>query len=185
MRFRLLAVLLSAAAIASAADSTLLKYVMPDAKVVSGVNFDSIKLTPFGQFAVSLLPAPDAGFEQFISFTGFDPRRDIHEIVMASPADPGKKTGLLLVRADFDRQRILELLKAAGKNPEVYNGLEILAGPHGHAGISQAVAFLDNTTAAAGDVESVKSAIDRRNAGMSIDPALAARISVVSANEDA
>src|SRR5215467_15121114 len=120
MRFRLLAVLLSAVAVASAADSTLLKYVMPDAKVVSGVNFDSIMVTPFGQFALSLLPAPDAGFEQFISYTGFDPRRDIHEILMASPADPGKRTGLLLVRGNFDRQRIMGLVKDNGKATEIY-----------------------------------------------------------------
>lgn len=184
MRLRFIAVACLFTAAASAADSTLLKFVMPDAKVVSGVNVDSIMLTPFGQFALSMLPAPDPGFEQFVSFTGFDPRRDIHEILMASKADPGQRAGLLLVRGDFDRGRILALLQAVGKTPEVYNGTELLAAPPHSGAISQALAFLDNSTAVAGDVDSVKAAIDRHKVAAALDPALAAKISAVSAVED-
>jgi hypothetical protein len=185
LRFLAIACLSSAAAVVSAADSTLLQYVMPDAKVVSGINVDRIMQTPFGQFALSLLPAPDAGFEQAMSMTGFDPRRDIHEILMASPADPGKKTGLLLVRADIDKERILSLLKAVGKTPDVYNGFEILAAPAGKNRISQALTFLDSSVVAAGDVDSVKAAIDRRKTASTLDPALVAKIATVSANRDA
>ena len=184
LRFIAIACLLSSAAVASAADSTLLKFVMPDAKVVSGINVDSIMLTPFGQFFLSLLPAPDQGFEQAMSMTGFYPRRDIHEIVMASPAEPGKKTGLLLVRADFDKERILELLKAVGKTPEVYGGSEMLASPGSSNKISQAVAFLGNSVIAAGDVDSVKGAIDRSRTAATLDAALLAKIATVSANRD-
>jgi hypothetical protein len=187
MRLRFLAIgcLLSAAAAASAADSTLLKFVMPDAKVVSGINVDTIMLTPFGQFFLAMLPAPDPGFDQAITMTGFDPRRDIHEILMASPADPGKKTGLLLIRADFDKERILSLLTSVGKTPEVYHGSEILAAPAAPNRISQALAFLDTGVAVAGDVDSVKAAIDRRATATTLDPALVARIATVSANRDA
>jgi hypothetical protein len=185
LRFLAIACLFSAAAVASAADSALLKFVMPDAKVVSGINVDSIRLTPFGQFFLSLLPAPDAGFEQAIAVTGFDPRRDIHEILMASPAEPGKKTGLLLVRADFDKGRILTLLKAVGKTPEIYNGVEILAAPAAPNRISQALTFLDSSVVAAGDVDSVKAAIDRQKTAAALDPALLAAIAAMSANRDA
>ena len=158
---------------------------MPDAKVVSGINVDNVMLTPFGKFVLTMLPTPDPGFEQFISATGFDPRRDIHEILMASTAEPGKRTGLLLLRGDFDRQRVLALLTAVGKIPQMYNGSELLAAaPHGNA-ISQALAFLDDSTAAAGDVDSVKAAIDRHNLAATLDPALVAKISAVSAVEDA
>ena len=187
MRLRFLAIvcLFSAAATVSAADSTLLKYAMPDAKVVSGINVDSIKLTPFGRFVLSMLPAPDAGFEQAIAVTGFDPRRDIHEILMASPAEPGKRTGLLLVRADFDKGQILSLLKAVGRTPEVYNGSEILAAPAAPNKISQALTFLNGSVIAAGDVDSVKAAIDRQKTAATLDPALLAAITTVSANRDA
>src|SRR5438552_10934594 len=51
-------------------------------------------------------------FRSFIAATGFDPRRDIHEIVMASPADLQARSGLVLVRGQFDSGRILTLYKA-------------------------------------------------------------------------
>ncbi len=76
-----------------AADSPLLNYVMPDAKVVSAIDVDRVMLTLFVEIlsvGFALL-TPDAGFEQFISVTGFDPRRDIHQILMASVADPDKE----------------------------------------------------------------------------------------------
>src|SRR3954470_22219671 len=112
MKLRCLAVpVLSAlATVASAADPQLLKLVMPDAKVVSGINVDRVKAAPFGQFFLSQLPA-DAGFDQFVALTGFDPRRDVHEILMASPGDPQRKTGLLLVRGNFDATRVLALIQ--------------------------------------------------------------------------
>jgi hypothetical protein len=187
MRFRFLAIacLFSAAAVASAADSALLKFVMPGAKVVSGINVDSIRLTQFGQFFLSMLPTPDDGFQQAIAVTGFDPRRDIHELLMASPAEPGKKTGLLLVRADFDKGRILTLLKAVGKTPEIYNGVEILAAPASPNRISQALTFLSDSIIAAGDEASVKAAIDQQKTAATLDPALLAAIAGVSANRDA
>jgi hypothetical protein len=185
MRFRFLAIACLCTAAASAADSSLLKYVMPDAKVVSGVNVDNVMLTPFGKFVLSILPTPDPGFEQFISATGFDPRRDIHEILMASTAEPGKRTGLLLLRGNFDRQRVLSLLTAVGKTPQMYNGSELLAAEPRANAISQALAFLDDSTAAAGDLDSVKAAIDRHNLTATLDPALTAKIGAVSAVEDA
>src|SRR5262249_53947850 len=130
MNFRLLvACSLSAAlGVVSAADPQLLKLVMPDAKVVSGVDVDRVRTTPFGQFFLSQIPAGDAGLNELISLTGFDPRQDIHEILMASPGDPQRKSGLLLVRGRFDSQRILSLLKADGKTPETYRGIGVFSG---------------------------------------------------------
>src|SRR5229473_1712472 len=114
MKSRLLVVfsVFALAGAAPAADSQLLKLVMPDAKVVSGIDFDRVKSTPFGQFVLSQLPPGDSGFREFVAATGFDPLQDIHEVVMASPADVQKRSGLLLVRGRFDGQRILTLIKA-------------------------------------------------------------------------
>ena len=190
MRLRLLAVssLLALATVASAADPQLLKLVMPDAKVVSGIDIDKVMLTPFGQFFLNQLPAPDNGFQEFIAATGFDPRRDIHEILMASPGDPGKKTGLLLVRGDFDAARILSLFTSMGKTPEMYQGVAILSGgspKKGHA-ISEAFAFLDKSIAIAGDLDSVRGAIGRRNtADGALDAGLSGKIGTASATQDA
>lgn len=189
MRLRFLAVfsVLSLATVASASDPQLLKLVMPDAKVVSGVDIDKVMLTPFGRFFLSQLPAPDAGFQEFVTATGFDPRRDIHEILMASPGEPGKKSGLLLVRGDFDTARILGLAKAIGKPADNYHGVDILSGGGGktHA-ISQALAFLSNSIAIAGDVDSVRGAIDRRNSGNGVsDAGLSNKVASTSVSQDA
>ena len=190
MRLRLLAVssFLALATVASAADPQLLKLVMPDAKVVSGIDIDKVRSTPFGMFFLNQLPAPDSSFQEFVNATGFDPRRDIHEILMASPGDPAKKSGLLLVRADFDTARILALFAAMGKAPEVYKGVAILSGgaPKKGNAVSEAFAFLDKSTAVAGDVDSVRGAIDRRiSASGSLDAGLAGKIGSTSATQDA
>jgi hypothetical protein len=189
MRLRFLAVfsVLALATAASASDTQLLRLVMPDAKVVSGVDIDKVMLTPFGKFFLSQLPAPDSSFQQFVTATGFDPRRDVHEILMASPAEPGKKSGLLLVRGDFDSARILMLAKSMGQAAENYHGVDILSGGGGKSkAISQALAFLSNNIAAAGDVDSVRGAIDRRTSGSGAsDAGLANKVSSSSTSQDA
>src|SRR2546425_10346323 len=96
-RFLVAPTLFAMAGVASAADPQLLKLVMPDAKVVSGIDFNHVKTTPFGQFVLAQAPVGDSHFREFVTATGFDPLQDIHEIVMASPADAQSKSGLLLV----------------------------------------------------------------------------------------
>src|SRR2546425_2716741 len=184
-RFPVAPILFVLAGVASAADPQLLKLVMPDAKVVSGIDIDHVKATPFGQFFLTQLPASDSGLKEFIAVTGFDPRRDIHEILMASPGDPQKKSGLLLVRGAFDSARILALFKADGKTPEIHNGIGILSSGHQAHGFSQALVFLDDSTVVAGDLESVRGAIDRRVTPGSLDAAFSNKIAQTSANQDA
>jgi hypothetical protein len=187
MKFRLPVVsfLFVLAGVASAADPQLLKLVMPDAKVVSGIDVDRVKGTPFGRFLISQLPVGDAQFQEFVSATGFDPLRDLHEVVMASPADMQAKSGLLLARGRFDSQRILSLFRADGKTPELYHGVSILSGGgHGHT-VSQALAFLDDSTVVAGDAASVRSAIDRRSGSTQLGAALLDKINRSSAVQDA
>ncbi len=186
MKSRLLVVfsVFALAGAAPAADSQLLKLVMPDAKVVSGIDVDRVKATAFGQFVLSQLPAGDAGLNDLLAATGFDPRRDIHEIMMASPADPQSKSGLLLVRGSFDGQRILALFKLSGKSPEMYHGVAIVSSGQPAHGISHAMAFLDDSTVAAGDLDSVRGAIDRRGVASRLDASLADRISRTSVNQD-
>ena len=123
MKSRLLVVfsVFALAGAAPAADSQLLKLVMSDAKVVSGIDVDRVKATAFGQFVLSQLPAGDAGLNDLLAATGFDPRRDIHEIMMASPADPQimvdlKRRKLIRPSARIflsDRERQIDPLRLA------------------------------------------------------------------------
>src|SRR5438105_14672638 len=92
---------------ANAADPQLLSLVMPDAKVLAGVNVDQAKTTPFGVYVLGQIQAQAAQHLQQIStLTGFDPTRDLHEILIASNGVPGGKSGLVLARGNFDANKI-------------------------------------------------------------------------------
>jgi hypothetical protein len=170
---------------ASAADPQLLKLLMPDARVVSGFDVDRVKAAPFGQFFLSQLPA-DSGFDEMVAVTGFDPRRDIHEVVMASQADVEKKSGLIVVRGNFDTARITALIQASGKPLELYKGIGILGTSNkGARGVAQGAAFLDHSVAVMGDLDSVRGAIDRSAGAGGPGAELTDRIMRTSANQDA
>ena len=166
----------------SAADPQLLNLVMPDAKVLAGVNVDQAKGTQFGQWVLTQLQTHDAQMQQLVALTGFDPRRDVSELLVASDGATGSQTGLALARGSFDATKITAAATAAGVVTEVYNGFTILEEPKQHlAGI----AFLDATRVAAGDVASVKGAIDRLKTPQPLPAAVAVKVNQWSTSEDA
>jgi hypothetical protein len=141
-----------------AADPTLLNLVMPDAKVLAGVNVQQAKGTLFGQYVLNELQSHDAEMQKLVTLTGFDPRRDVIELLVASDGVPGGKTGLALAKGTFDVAKITAAATLEGVKSEVYGGVTILEEPKKQlAGI----AFLDGSTVVAGDIASVKGAIDR------------------------
>src|ERR1039458_3889433 len=137
----------------SAADSRLLNLVMPDATVLAGVNVDQAKTTPFGQFVLTtLLQQQDQKLQQLATLTGFDPRRDVHELLLASGGAPANKTGLALARGVFDPAKIAAAAQAAGAGAETYGGVSIIEDPEHQNGF----AFLDSTVVVAGDRKSTR-----------------------------
>ena len=164
-----------------AADPALLNLLMPDAKVVAGVNVDQAISSPFGQFLLSQLPNNDPGLTKLMAATGFDPRRDLHEILTGTDA---QEHGLVLAKGTFDTALIFAAAQAAGQTVDTYNGVQVLTGKnnsHAHG-----LAFLGNTIAIAGDLDSVHGAIDRRSAtGTLIDAGLASQAQQLSGSFDA
>src|SRR5260370_26636387 len=84
-----------------AADPTLLNLVMPDAKVLAGVNVQQAKGTQFGQYILNELQSHDAEMQKLVTLTGFDPRRDVIELLVASDGTPGSRSGLALAKGTF------------------------------------------------------------------------------------
>ena len=165
-----------------AADQQLMNLMMPDAKVVAGMNVDQAKNSLLGQFLLTRMQSGDEGLAKLTATTGFDPRRDLREVLMATLGRPGQQ-GLVLARGAFDSQRILAAARQAGHTVETYNGIDILTGKDDS--MTHAVAFVDNSIAIAGDLDSVHGALDRRTAASSsIDPALAAKVQQWSGSED-
>lgn len=167
-----------------AVDQHLLSLVMPDAKVLAGVNVDLAKTSPFGQYVLAHMQADSNGLQKFIQQTGFDPGKDLTEVLMASRGDSGRK-GLVLARGTFNAAGILQAAAKAGGTVETYNGIQIISGKDESQ--THALAFLDNgATAVAGDLDSIKAAIDRSaHPNGSLDPALVAKVGQLSTALDA
>jgi hypothetical protein len=156
-----------------AADPMLLNLIMPDAKVVAGVNVQQAKGTSFGQYVLNLMQTNDAHLQELVALTGFDPRRDVDELLVASNGAPQSHTGLALARGNFDGGKIAAVATQHGAVTEVYGKVTIIEDPKQEGGI----AFLDSKTVAAGDIASVKGAIDRQTMAQPLAMALQMQIS--------
>jgi hypothetical protein len=170
------------AGMAAGADPKLLSLVMPDAQVIAGVNVEQAKTTPFGQWVLSQMQSNDRELQSMSAAVGFDPRRDVRELLIATPGGSDPKSGIALARGTFDVAKISAAAAAAGVVVEQYNGVPIITDPKKQGSF----AFPDGTTAVVGTPEIVRAAIDRRNRTTgAIAPALAAKVSQLSATQDA
>ncbi len=163
-----------------AADTQLLGLAMPNAKVLAGVNVDQAKSSAFGQYVLAQLQAQDAQFQQLIAATGFDPRTDVHEILFS--ADPAAKISLVLARGRFDPAKIAAAAQVGGAVTETYKGVTIVEDVKHN---NHAVAFLDSTLAAAGDIPSVKGAIDRQTTPAPLSAPVMVQVNQWSLSQDA
>jgi hypothetical protein len=169
---------------AFAVDTQLLNLVMPDAQIMAGANVTTTKISPFGQYLLTQIGTNDAGLQDFITQTGFDPRKDVTEILAASSGNPGASGGLILARGTFDVTKLVAAIPADRKQQvQTYAGATLISGTA--ATDAHAVAFIGNSVAVAGDVASVKAALDRAGGVNSISPALATRVQALSTTQDA
>ncbi len=165
-----------------AADSRLLSLVMPDATVIAGVNVTQAKASPFGQYVLTLIAPHEQQLQALTTLTGFDPRRDVTELLAATNRGTGSAAGLALARGTFPVEAITAAAWAAGAARETYKDAAILKSPDGLQGL----AFLDSTLAVFGDVAGVKGAIDRQSPeARRLSSAVVSRIAQLSAANDA
>ncbi len=171
-----------AAGLAAAADPALLNMIPKDPQVIAGIDFVRAKSSPFGQRILAEIKDEDKGLKELIESTGFDPRRDLREVVMASDGKTGERT-VILVRGTFDQSKINALLGSQGGAKSIYNGVELWtngksAKPDG------TVAIVDSSLAIFGKDAAVREAIDRRSAsGSALSADLQRRINEWSAND--
>lgn len=169
---------------AIAADPGLLNLLDPSANVVAGIHVDRSVSSQFGQFLLNQMQAEDAGFKKFVQTTGFDPRRDLREVITGATASGTGGHGVIVARGLFDTAKLLAAAKGQGAKVTNYGGVEIFTGPTENSKTGW-IAFLDSSTAVAGDQALVKAAIDRRKTGQALDAKLAAKVQEVSNKYDA
>jgi hypothetical protein len=173
------------ASVLPAVDQHLLNLVMPDAKVLAGVNVISAKNSPFGQYILNQMAPQAEEFQRMAVLAGFDPRQDLIEVLAASNAAVGAHSGLALATGTFNTAAIMTAATNAGATTETYNGVTIIKDPNPKAPVPSGIAFLGSTIAIAGDLADVKAAIDRQSSPSKIDSGLASQANNLSATQDA
>src|SRR5258708_5595904 len=125
-------------------DPALVALVPPDATMLAGLRMADIRATPLYR---KLLAGKHLDrLDEFARQTGFDPRRDVRELLVASNG----KDSLVAARGTFN-VRAFE-----GMTRSTYKGFTLYTRDRG------GVALIDSSTAIAGSLNSLHAALDRR-----------------------
>ena len=151
---------------AGAVDPSLMDLIMPDARVVAGINAARILASPIGQTIKGQIQSQiqKAGPQwqqqmQMVGLAGVDWSQYVQEVLIASPGGPGKNPPfLMIVRGSLDPAR-LESLKAFTGGLTDYQGVPLLVST---GKSNTAIAFLGGSVAIFGQPADVKAAIRRR-----------------------
>lgn len=187
----ILASLLTAGILSAAVDPGLLALVPANTQLISGVHVDQSRVSPFGQFIISQIQTHPGDLQKLIDATGFDPRKDVVEVMMASDGQKQNPAGLVLARGSFDPTKVETTATAKGAVIQNYMGTDVIVrnNPNENGTVNGqpgAVAFLDSTLAVAGTLDAVKSVIaNRTNTTPQIPQALLAQVNALSGANDA
>lgn len=128
-------------------DATLAALVPPDATMLAGARMDVIRSTPL--YKKLLAQKRLEQLDEFARRTGFDPRRDVRELLVGSNG----KDSIVAARGTFN-PRVFE-----GVTKSSYKGYSLYTRDAG------AVALLDSSTAVAGNLAALHAVLDRYKAG--------------------
>ncbi len=161
----------------SAADPQLLNLVMPDVKVMADINVEQAKSSPFGQYVLTQVETQQ--LTQIATLTGFDPTKDVNELLVAGNG-AAQHSGLALALGNFNVAAITGVIALQKVATETYHGVTIFENTQKEAGL----AFLGGSIAVAGDLVNVKAAIDRVSAPSILPASLLTEIGQLSAAND-
>lgn len=174
------------ATVALAADSALLNLVMPEARMVAGIDVERARDSFLGQKLLAEIHSKsNDDMAKFIAMTGFDPRRDLREILVAAPDAQNKKApALIALRGTFDAQKLSAFIKSSGgAKVENFSGVDVYSKADSKEDMG--FAFLDGAVAVAGNIDAVKAAIGRRgNRSAALPAATLAKVQNLSQNND-
>lgn len=159
---------------------SLLDRLPADTQVIYGLHVQQVLASPFGQFLFAQLPAQNP-LTQMSALTGFDLRRDLQEMVVAS-FDGRSGQPLVRLRGVFPRERFLAVAKLSGATSAEYRGITILTTDQ--KDMQGSLALLDSATLAFGPPVLVNALIDHGAAPGALPLALADRARVSSTSHD-
>jgi hypothetical protein len=169
-------------------DTGLLALVPAGAKIIGAVDVTRARNSDFGQYLLNKAQTEDEHFQEMINQTGFDPRRDLQNILFATggPSTTGQPSSFaILARGNFDPARIKALAKSKGNTTIVnYGGLDMIVNQN-EGGQQPSIAFLDVGVAVMADLSTLKQIIDNRASPTMLDADLTSKINSIGANNDA
>jgi hypothetical protein len=171
----------TAAMTMAAVDPALLSLVMPDAKILTGIQVAQAGASPFGQYVLAKTQIDDPKLLALMALTGFDPRHDLREI-LAATSSASTDGALALARGNFQPAKFVSSAASSGGSSTQYRGFTVILPEAKGQG---AIAFLDSTIAVIGNLPAVQSAIDRRFSHVAFSGPLADKAKAVSASNDA
>lgn len=165
-------------------DPGLLAMAPAEAVLLTGIDVARTQASPFGQYLLKRVNSEDAHFRQMTSATGFDPRRDLQQLMFVGLSTTGGASSryVILARGTFDDARIEAIAKAHGAKPSTYEGTPILLQGQGNG--ASAISFPDAGVAVMGDVASVREVLARRSSPATLDPKLVDYANRVGSNND-
>jgi len=167
-------------------DTALLNLVPADAMTVSGIDVEHARGSQFGQYFLAKLGHEDDDFRRFVMRTGFDPRRDLRDVLIATGSVSGGGDApqtLILAHGVFNPAKIESAAKAYGRTIQNYRGVELIVDNKNPS--ESAVAFLDADTVVMSNVATLKTIVANRGTSTTLDPALSQLIESVGADNDA
>ncbi|HNV71739.1 MAG TPA: hypothetical protein PKO06_18685, partial [Candidatus Ozemobacteraceae bacterium] len=112
-------------------------------------------------------PEQKKAYDEFIQKTGIDPLKSITELMVfvATTGDKGKPDAAVLFNGTFDKNKIMEAIKADKKAAEEtiiekFEGFDAIKSKKADEGTG---VFLDDTTAVVGTANPIKTVIDVKN----------------------
>jgi hypothetical protein len=146
----------------------------PDAVTVASLDIQAVRDLPLVR---GLAPGSWERYEEFLALTGFDPRRDLDRVTLASDAELGRRSEASLIVAEgrFGPEGAQGGIRDLFSAVDRYAGVTLYESGPPARGKPAIFAFLDERTAVSGSSSRVKEAIDRwQSSGELSAPARAA-----------
>ncbi|HXN48885.1 MAG TPA: hypothetical protein VN893_19700 [Bryobacteraceae bacterium] len=170
-------------AAAPAADSSLLRLAPADSEALIGINIRQILASDFGKMVMAQMAGPShPEVKAFSDQAGFDPMRDLEEVLIAAPAKQNP-SALFLMRGKFDVAKLAQLAAMGGMKGADYKGVQVMV-RSGQKGGFSAVAVMDPTLIVGGDEPGVRAFVDRSGTGAGLGEEIAAKASEASKAND-
>jgi hypothetical protein len=167
---------------ARAADSSLLAQAPADSDVLVGINLKQIRESDLGKSILAQVGTGNPQFQAMAAMAGFDPLRDLDEVLIAAPAKPNP-TAFLMLRGSFDAAKLSQLAAVGGMKSADYHGVKIFNKPEDQSGVS-AMAIIDRSLVVGGNQAGVQAFVDRRGQPSGMKADLAAKAAEVSKAND-